>query len=172
MKINLLRFFIILLLISAPLSVYAAGSAMTFTCVTDGSNMNSSRLVVAWTSDSATGAVEGTFTATEKDFCAGKTLMSVLTIPDAVAAPTNLYDVELHELQAMGDTTGIDILGDTTHPGRDRSATASERISPEITTTTAGTSRNVQGMKNKYYRVKISNAGNSTKGIIELELRR
>ena len=156
----------------APLAIYAAGSVMTFACAVDGYNTNSSRVVITWTSDDSTGAVGGTFTSVEKDFCAGKILMSMLTIPSAVVAPTTLYDVELHELQAVANTAGIDIMGDTTHPGLNRSATVSERVSPEITTSTAGTSRNIPIMKNKYYRVKISNAGNSKQGIIELELRR
>jgi hypothetical protein len=154
-----------------PIFAYAAGSSATFTPIQDGDKTNAFRMVIDWTSDDSTGEVAQTISASDMAFLAGKLLLGVWTAP-GTSAPTDLYDIEILELESAVATTGNDILGDSTHPGHDRSSTLKQYISPEVTTTTAGTSQYPYQFKNKYYRLSITNAGNSKQGTVELILRR
>jgi len=121
-----------------------AGALMTFTEITHGTVK---KIKAEWLSDDATGAVSGTTTA----YYFGR-LFGAITVPDAVAAPTNLYDI------AVNDNDGIDIaLGALA----DRSNVNTEFV-PEAS---------MAGIAHSQITIAITAAGNATEGIVYLFIR-
>lgn len=95
-----------------------AGSTMTFTY--EGEHRNARRIVVDWLSDDTDGDVTGT-----TKVISGYLLKGV-TDPDAVAAPTNLYDI------VLTDDEGSNILGNCFDDLLNRSNVAIESVDFEI----------------------------------------
>ena len=75
-----------------------AGALMTFTEITFGTIK---KIKCVWLSDGATGDVTGTTT----EFYSGK-LLGAITVPDAVAVPDNLYDVEVFDNDSVDVALG------------------------------------------------------------------
>lgn len=153
-------------------TVYAAGSSLTFAPNNLGVGSNTFYLEITWVSDDSTGAVAGTTTSAINEWLAGKIIIGADTIPSSTAAPDDNYDIEILELAQSTDTTGIDIMGPSTHPLHDRDTSTWEAVVPEATTATAGTAQNIVAFKDKYYRVSVTHAGNSKAGKLGLTLRR
>lgn len=82
-----------------------AGSSMAFTYDdgVDGAGLRSRvrRVIAAWVSDSATGAVSGT---TRK--LTGR-LVKAVTVPSGTAAPTDNYDIALTDEQSVDVLAGV-----------------------------------------------------------------
>lgn len=122
-----------------------AGSAMVFTEIT---HTSAKKIVAAWTSDNATGAVSGTTTAAFDGAIIGLT-----TIPGAgAAAPDDNYDV------AITDVDGHDVL---LGAGANRDTLNTEHV-------TSATLACVAGSK---LTVAITNAGNANTGTVILWVR-
>lgn len=168
-KAILLTTIALALLFTASLA-HAAGSSVTFTPSQASSGSNTYFLEVSWVSDDSTGAAAGTTTAALNEWLAGKFIIGVDTRP--IVAPSDNYDIELLELAAAADTTGIDIMGASTHPLHDRDTTTWEATVPEATTATTGTMQSIVAFKEKYYRFKVTGAGNSKSGSATFTLRR
>lgn len=175
MKKAILLTTIALTLFFAASAAYSAGSSVTFNNIDvyeNGALSKTSYLEVTWASDDSTGAAAGTTTADLNAWLAGKIIIGADTRPSATAAPDDNYDIELLELAAAADTTGIDIMGPTTHPLHDRDTSTWEATVPEATTATTGTMQSLVAFKDKYYRFSATNAGNSKGGTCTFTLRR
>jgi hypothetical protein len=127
-----------------------AGSAMTFTYDTGPGRIK--RVLVDWTSDSATGAVSGTTAVKLNGY-----LLRGVTDPSATA-PTTLYDI------VLTDDEGANILGNCADDLVDRSATVTENV--DFHMVTSGARPSVCST----ITVAVSNAGNSKLGQIILYL--
>ena len=104
------------------------------------------KVTFAWTS-SAGGAADATTTAAFD----GK-ILHVVTVPSAVTAPTNLYDVVLE------DDAGVDLLATN---GANRSDTATEHI----------LSANMGAVSKSTLTLGVTNAGNAKLGTVYVYLR-
>jgi len=121
-----------------------AGSAMVFTEITHGTVK---KIKAEWTSDDTTGAVTGTTTS----FYFGR-LLGAITVPDAVAAPTNLYDI------AVNDNDAVDVaLGALA----DRSIVNTEFVAEAA----------MAAVAHSQLTIAITAAGNSTEGTVYLFIR-
>lgn len=114
--------------------------------VTETTHGSVKKIVWAWTSDASGDASEATSAAFD-----GK-LIGLTTIPDAVAAPTTLYDV------TVTDAGGHDVL---LGAGADRSATVTEHVA-EASLGAAAASK---------LTLVVANAGNAKEGTVIVYVR-
>lgn len=121
-----------------------AGAVMTFTEVI---HTTVKKIKAEWTSDDTLGTVSG---ETTNPF-SGR-IMGAITVPDGVAVPTNLYDIEVQ------DADGIDVaLGALAN----RSNVNTEFVAEA----------SMAGIANDKITVAIAAAGNSKKGTLYLFIR-
>ena len=123
-----------------------------------GSHTGMSTLTLAWTSDSATGAVEAATSDEITAWLEGKWIMSAKTVPGTGDdAPTAAYDI------TITDEDGFSIFSTDLN---DRSATVAEEALPYVAG--AKSPRLITGALT----TSITNAGNSNTGKIILTIAR
>ncbi len=145
-----------------------AGSAMTFTVDygTDdiAQHGNVHKVICAWTSDSATGAV-----ASDTAAITGKVpkivgrLIKAITVPSGTAAPTDLYDITLTDEQ------GSNVLTASQKTLADRSTSSTQEVYFMLLDG-AGTplAQSLHPVVCDKLKWSIANAGNSKQGTIYL----
>lgn len=140
-----------------------AGSAMTFAYDENADGIQ--RVVVDWTSDSATGAVSGT----SKKITG--TLLKAVTIPSATAAPSANYDVAIKDENSLDVLSGLGGVGGSAPSLANRHASNTEvvhlRASNSLTDLVPGSEPHVCDRLT----VEVTNAGNSKQGQIILYFR-
>lgn len=126
-----------------------AGSACTIDESRASSTQSVKLITFAWTSDDATGAVTSDFTANRYN---GQ-VVRIFTIPDAVAAPTDNYDVTL-----LNDD-GIDM------------ANAGLADRDEATTQVISAAASTNYLADTKLKIAVTNAGNAKKGQVLVFIR-
>ena len=153
------KFIAIIILAIFPSLLMAEGAVITEVAKNiGGSHTGMSTLTLAWTSDSATGAVEVATSAATTAWLEGKWIMSAKTVPGTGdEAPTASYDI------AITDEDGFSIFSTDLN---DRSAKDPEEALPYV----AGTKspRLITGALT----ISVSAAGNSKTGKIILTVAR
>jgi hypothetical protein len=141
------------------------GSSMTFT-YDDGSDGDGvacgiRKVLVAWTSDSATGSVTGTSRKIVG------TLIKAQTVPGAGgAAPTDNYDI------AITDTNSVDVLGNCKQNVQNRDTANTEEVYFELLNADAtALSMAAFPVVCDQLAVAVTNAGNSKTGTLVLYYR-
>lgn len=121
-----------------------AGMVVTTTEITQPSVK---KIIFAWTSDDAA----GTATKTTDNVFAGK-LIHFVTIPDAVAAPTDNYDI------TITDADGTDVL---IGAGANRDTANTEQVASDLLGAVAGSKLTLN----------VAAAGNAKEGTVILYIR-
>lgn len=134
--------FILILTLVAPPQAHAAGTVVT----TERTHLFLKVVKFAWTS-SAGGAADATTTGS---YC-GK-LEHFVTVPDAVDAPTTLYDI------VVTDADSVDVLAGA---GANRSATVTEQV----------LSASLSAVCYSTLTLAVTNAGNAKKGTVYIYIR-